>query len=58
MKQNIGGIDRIVRIVVGAVILGAGLYFQNWLGLLGLIPLGTALMGFCPLYVPIGTSTK
>ncbi|WP_339690200.1 DUF2892 domain-containing protein [Celeribacter baekdonensis] len=61
LKQNIGKIDRILRIVVGAaLILG---FFMNpdasmrWLYLLGIIPLATGLMSSCPLYSIFGFST-
>jgi hypothetical protein len=57
MVCNVGGIDKTVRLVAGIVIIGAGLYYQNWLGAIGIIPLGTALLGFCPLYSIIGAST-
>jgi type IV secretory pathway TrbD component len=57
MKTNVGSIDRTLRIIAGLVILAAGFYFQNWFGLIGLIPLGTALMGWCPAYLPFGIST-
>ncbi len=58
MKTNVGGIDRILRIVVGLAVVGWGLYAQNWLGAIGLIPLTTGLLGWCPLYLPFGLSTK
>ena len=57
MKKNIGKTDKIVRIVVGLVIGGLGIYFKSWLGLIGLIPILTALSGFCPLYVPCHLDT-
>ena len=50
MKTNVGSFDRVIRIVVGLAALGAGYYFKNWLGLIGLVPLLTAFVGFCPLY--------
>ncbi|MCC6717736.1 MAG: DUF2892 domain-containing protein [Acetobacteraceae bacterium] len=58
MVRNVGGIDRILRIVVGLVLLGLT-YFGviGWWGLVGIVPLGTALMGFCPLYRLFGAST-
>jgi len=58
MTKNVGGIDRILRIVVGLVLLS--LVFvgpQTLWGLIGLVPLGTALIGFCPLYPLIGLNT-
>lgn len=57
MKCNVGGTDRGIRIVVGLGILGAGAYFHSRWGLIGLVPLLTAVIGFCPLYVPFGIST-
>lgn len=57
MKQNIGTVDRIVRIVLGLAIAAAGIYFRNWLGLIAIIPLATAVVRFCPLYLPFGIST-
>lgn len=57
MTRNIGSIDRVLRVVVGLGILGAGLYFKSSLGLIGLVPLSTALLGWCPLYVPLGISS-
>jgi hypothetical protein len=57
MKLNVGSIDRWVRIALGLAIGAAGLYFESWFGLIGLVPLGTALAGWCPLYVVLGIST-
>jgi hypothetical protein len=57
MKPNIGSADRIVRIVAGLAILGAGYYFKNWWGLVGLLPILTAVVRFCPAYLPFGINT-
>lgn len=57
MKQNMGSADRIIRGVIGVAILAAGYYFKSWWGLVGLIPLGTAFVSFCPAYLPFGLST-
>lgn len=57
MKRNVGNVDRIVRIVAGLAVVAAGVYFQSWLGALGLVFIGTALVGFCPLYTLLGIST-
>jgi hypothetical protein len=58
MTRNIGTIDRIIRVVVGLVALS--LIFvgpKSLWGLLGLIPLVTALVGWCPPYAMLGIKT-
>jgi hypothetical protein len=57
MKKNVGGADRIVRFVAGIAIMGAGVYFQSWWGLLGVAVFGTAIFKTCFLYNLIGMST-
>lgn len=57
MKANVGGFDRVLRALVGLSFLGAGLYFKSWWGLVGLVPLFTAIFRFCPAYLPIKLST-
>lgn len=57
MNTNIGSIDRLLRVIVGLAVLGLGYYHQTWWGLLGLLPLLTAVVRFCPAYVPFGLST-
>jgi hypothetical protein len=57
MKCNVGFVDRVVRVVIGCAILGAGYYFKSWWGLVGVVPLLTAVFGFCPAYLPIGLNT-
>jgi len=57
MKTNVGSIDRIVRIIAGCAILGAGYYFKSWWGLVGLLPILTGLVRFCPAYLPFGLNT-
>lgn len=58
MKHNVGGIDRILRALVGIGVIGWGVATQNWWGALGVIPLFTAAIGWCPAYLPIGMSSK
>lgn len=60
MKQNVGKVDRIVRAIIGLGLLSLLFVLQGdvrWVGLIGLIPLGTAAIGFCPLYCPLGINT-
>ncbi len=57
MKANVGGADRVMRIVVGLAIVGVGIAFKSWWGAVGLIPLGTGLIRWCPLYCPLRVSS-
>lgn len=58
MKANVGGIDRILRIVVGLLLiaLAATGTIGAW-GWIGVVPLATAAFGFCPLYTLLGFSS-
>jgi hypothetical protein len=57
MSKNVGGFDKIARIVIGAaLILGALLGYGVWMWI-GVVPLLTGLMGSCPLYSLIGLNT-
>ena len=58
MKSNIGGIDRILRMVVGLVLicLAATGAVGAW-GWVGVVPLATALFRFCPAYTVLGINT-
>jgi hypothetical protein len=58
MQCNVGGVDRWLRIIAGVAICGAGLYFKSWWGLVGLPPLITGLIGWCPAYIPLKLSTR
>lgn len=57
MERNMGAQDRIIRVVLGVAIIGAGIAYQSWWGLIGLIPLATAAVGTCPAYLPFGLRT-
>lgn len=57
MKANIGNVDRILRFIAGIGIVAAGFYFKSWWGLLGIVPLLTATLRFCPPYALLGMST-
>ncbi len=58
MTKNIGSLDRILRIVIGAALIAATLMgaIGVW-GWIGVVPLATALMGWCPPYAILGFST-
>jgi hypothetical protein len=60
MNVNVGRTDKLVRIVVGAGLLS--LFFllkgdARLLGLIGIVPLATGLVGYCPLYSMLGLNT-
>ena len=57
MKRNVGKIDRVIRVLIGLVLLIGGIYFGSWWGAIGLVPLLTATIGWCPLYSLFGLST-
>jgi len=43
--------------VIGIVAIGLGVAFRSWWGALGLIPIITAIIGWCPIYAPLHIST-
>lgn len=61
-KTNVGGVDRILRIVVGAALIvwffvDRGEGFWHFAKLVGVVPLATGLFGTCPVYSLLGLST-
>ena len=58
MKSNVGGIDRILRIAIGLVLIGLTVTgtIGVW-GWLGLVPLATGLINWCPPYALFGWNT-
>lgn len=58
MKSNVGGIDRILRIVLGLVLIGLAATGTIGLwGWIGVVLVATAAIGFCPLYTVFGFSS-
>jgi hypothetical protein len=60
MKANVGGIDKVIRIVAGLAILSLVFVLEGsarWWGLVGLVPLFTGLFGVCPAYSLLGLNT-
>jgi hypothetical protein len=60
MNANVGGIDRMLRIVVGLAVLALFFVLEGnarYWALLGFVPLFTGLFRFCPAYTLLGVST-
>jgi hypothetical protein len=60
MKSNVGGVDKVLRIVLGLGLLSLILILEGnarWWGLVGLVPLATGVINFCPLYAMLGINT-
>jgi len=58
MRANVGAIDRAVRIVAGLALVGlAATGTVGAWGWIGVLPLATGLIGWCPAYLPFGWST-
>lgn len=58
MNHNVGGIDRVIRIVAGVVLIALAVTgtIGIW-GWIGVVPLATGLIGWCPAYLPFGIKT-
>jgi hypothetical protein len=59
--KNIGNVDRMIRIILGLVILSLLIFLNGnlrYLGLIGLIPLITGIAGYCPIYTLFKISTN
>lgn len=57
MKPNLGLSDRALRLFIGLTLLGLGIALNSPWGLIGVIPLLTAGLGWCPLYCPFKLNT-
>ena len=57
MSCNVGGIDRVIRIVIGLGLVAFAVISKQWWALIGIVPLATAALGWCPLYLPFKLST-
>jgi uncharacterized membrane protein YdbT with pleckstrin-like domain len=63
MTANVGSMDRIARVIIGialiafAIPLGFPQTGWNWIGWIGVIPLLTAVFGYCPAYSILGLTT-
>ena len=57
MKLNVGGIDRILRILVGLALVAWAIFGGPVWAWIGIVPLATGAIGFCPFYPMIGLNT-
>ena len=57
LAKNVGGADKIVRVIIGLAIIVLGFVYSSWLGLIGIIPILTAVFGRCGLYYPLKINT-
>lgn len=57
METNIGNADRLIRLIIGGLIILAGIYFKTWWGVIGVLPILTGSLRYCPLYVPLKLNT-
>ena len=57
MKCNVGKTEQIIRIGGGVIILGLGLYYSSWWGLIGILPIITGSIRYCPVSAILGVST-
>lgn len=58
MIKNVGKADKYFRIILGIIIVILGFIFKSWLGAIGLIPILTGVINWCPLYLLLGISTS
>ena len=61
MIQNIGSIDRALRVIVGLAVLSLVFILEGnarWFGLIGAVPVFTALVGWCPIYSVLGIGKR
>jgi len=63
MTKNVGTIDRVIRVIVGLILIAFAIPIGfpqtgwNWIGWIGVIPILTAIFSTCPAYSLIGAST-
>jgi len=58
MKCNVGKTDKMIRAIAGIAIIIVGVIYSSWFGLIGVVLLGTALIRFCPAYLPFSIDTS
>jgi DUF2892 family protein len=64
VTSNVGGIDRIARVIIGLLLIAYAIPIGfpstgwNWVGWIGVVPILTAIFGYCPAYTIVGLSTR
>lgn len=58
MQLNVGKTDGRIRVILGILIVVLGFIFKSWWGIIGLIPIVTGMLGWCPLYAILDISSK
>lgn len=56
-RKNVGNLDSTIRVTLGAIILIVGFVYESWWGAIGLIPILTGAVSWCPLYHLFGIQT-
>jgi hypothetical protein len=57
MKQNVGSVDRLLRIIFGLLIAILGVLFNSWWGLISIVFIATGLLNYCPIWAVFKLST-
>lgn len=57
MKCNVGKTEQWIRIGAGIIIVGMGIYYSSWWGLIGIVPIITGSTRYCPVSALLGVST-
>lgn len=50
MKKNVGNTDKVIRIIAGLALIIFAIVTTNWWGLIGIVPIVTSFIGYCPVY--------
>ncbi len=61
MQKNVGSTDKVIRWIIGLILLSLLFFLEGgvrYIGLIGLIPILTAIVGFCPLYTLFKLNTN
>lgn len=57
MRPNVGKPDKIIRYTLGIIVIAGGIFYESWWGAIGIIPILTATINWCPIYAIFGIST-